>query len=285
MARAGRPPAYVGVSGVISPAQQDELLDLTLESGLAAHRRLLLGVKAVHKTQFLGVPNKYGADWYPIGAQAFTDALRPVWPRVDGVAGWGVAQVYLDVEHVGDPDYRTKFMNKILFRGRPWLAGIQFDMLPWHIDATMYAFLADLKEASGLSLLVQCHGPAMTLLGPDGAAQELARMGEFVDYALFDASHGTGTRLDVERLHGFVDAAYSIAGLDRTGVAVAGGLNGATVREDLPRLLAQFPDLSWDAEGALHPVAFAAGGVMVERPLDFALVRDYLSASAHVLTG
>ncbi len=55
---------YVGVRGVVGVGQQLALSGSTSSSGLAAHRLLLLGVKATHKTQWLDVPNKYGA-WFP----------------------------------------------------------------------------------------------------------------------------------------------------------------------------------------------------------------------------
>ena len=60
--------SYVGVSGVTSPDTERELESINLKSGLAEKGRLLaLGVKAVHKTQYLDIENKYGTEWYPVG--------------------------------------------------------------------------------------------------------------------------------------------------------------------------------------------------------------------------
>ena len=102
-----------------------------------------------------------------------------------------------------------------------------------------------------MDILLQCHGPAMTELGPNGAADRLARLAAAggLDYVLFDASHGTGTRTDATELMAFVHAAYAHGGLDMVGVAVARGLGARAVGEDLPALLDRFPGLSWDAEG------------------------------------
>jgi hypothetical protein len=109
-----RPPPYVGVSGVITPGQQEELEQLAVTSGLTGRRILLLGVKAVHKTQFLDVENKYGPEWYPVGADAFTAALEP---RPEPGGTLAVAQLYLDVDHVADAAYRDAFMARV--RARP----------------------------------------------------------------------------------------------------------------------------------------------------------------------
>lgn len=62
---------YVGVSGVVSPRQQSELEQMFVDSGLrSTGRRLQLGVKAVHKTQYLDTINKFGEAWYPTEATA-----------------------------------------------------------------------------------------------------------------------------------------------------------------------------------------------------------------------
>lgn len=272
-----RPTPYVGVSGVVSPAQQADLMRVCEEVGFPNGRRLLLGVKATHKTQVLDVSNKYGDAWYPSGPAAFTEAIDPT---MDPARQWPVAQVYLDVDHVGDAGYRAHFLDRLLTRGAPWLAGLQFDMLPWHDSPDMAQFLSWLRDTTGLPILLQCHGPAMHLLGPDGAARAVGRLAGAVEFVLFDASHGTGKRLDVDRLSEFVDAAYSHTPLDGVGVAVAGGLSPTTVTEDLPVLVARFPDLSWDAEGSLHPASPSGG-----RPLDIDMARGYLSASTALLTG
>ena len=270
-----RPVPYVGVSGVVSPAQQALLTGMCTEVGFPDIRRLLLGVKATHKTQWDSIENKYGQSWYPVGVQGFTDAIDP---HVAPHQQWPVVQVYLDVDHVGEASYREAFMERLLTRGSAWLAGIQFDMLPWHDNLEIESFLWWLRETTGLPVLLQCHGPAMELLGPDGAARRLGELADVIDFVLFDASHGTGKRLDVDRLDTFVNAAYSHTALDQVGVAVAGGLSPTTVTEDLSALVAKYPDLSWDAEGSLHPVTSEGS-----RPLDMATVRGYLSASTIML--
>lgn len=267
---------YVGVSGVVSPEMQQYIEHEHIKSGLAFRDRLLvLGVKAVHKTQFLDVENKYGTDWYPVGADTFRGALRHEFPSP---VAKGVAQVYLDVDHVADADYRETFVRRIVERGQPWLQGLQFDRLPWHDNNDTLSFLEDVKESTGLEVFLQAHGPAMAELGPRGIAPRLGSAAAALDYLLFDASHGTGTRLDVEALRPFIDEAYQDFDTEHLGIAIAGGLNADVVREELPALVEQYPDLSWDAESQLHPENEAG-----RRPLDPETVAAYLRASADIL--
>lgn len=271
-----RPRPYVGVSGIVSPHIQAEVQAAAREVELEKKGRLLaLGVKAVHKTQFLDVPNKYGPQWYPVGADSFRGAMSAEAQDQDLLA---VAQVYLDVYHVGDPEYRKHFTAQIVERGQPWLQALQFDMLPWHSSPDMLTFLQETKEEFGLGILLQCHKDAMQELGPKGVVRRLGHVASFVNYLLFDASHGTGTRLDANSLDPFLEEAHSSTSLDTTGIAIAGGLDAASVREDLPELVSRYPDLSWDAEGRLHPVNERG-----ERPLNVQIARDYLHASTAVL--
>jgi hypothetical protein len=267
---------YVGVSGIVSPEVQAQLEGIAVESGLHEKGRLLaLGVKAVHKTQFLDIENKYGKEWYPVGEDAFKHALRHDNPNTDTIA---VAQTYLDVEHVDSKDYRDKFLQRIVERGRPWLQAVQFDMLPWHANYETLEWLEKVKEQN-VEVFLQAHKNAMEELGPRGVIRRLGRHAHLIDYLLFDSSHGTGQRLDVSALKPFVAEAYSSLDVSHTGIALAGGLHGAVVREDLPELVAQFPNLSWDAEGQLHPARQDG-----KRPLDLAVTEDYLRASSEILT-
>ncbi len=284
-----RPRPYVGVSGVVTyeniqpsglavRVPQQLFVEARAEkAGLYATDRLLaLGVKATHKTQFQDRENKYGREWYPVGEQEFAGALdiKDKHPHT-----LGVAQTYLDIHHVADAGYRKRFMRRIAERGRSWLQAVQFDMLPWDDNDDMFDFLDKLRtNHPNLQVLLQCHGPAMEQLGEKGVAQKLGRHAHLLNYVLFDSSHGTGTHMDARRLGGFLYEAYASEPLDRVGFAVAGGLNAQNISEDLPALLAKYPDLSWDAEGQLHPLNNAG-----KRPLQLDAVEEYLRASVGVI--
>ena len=267
---------YVGVSGVVSCEVQASLENIAIGSGLHEKGRLLaLGVKAVHKTQFLDIENKYGKEWYPVGEKAFSSALRHDNPNTNTIA---VAQTYLDVEHVDNAEYRKAFVARINERGTPWLQAIQFDMLPWHTNTDTLNFLEDIKDTYDLQILLQAHKEAMSDLGPTGVVKRLGAYAASLDYILFDASHGTGERLNTSALAPFIAEAYDKIDLSHTGIAIAGGLNDHVVREDLPPLINKYPDLSWDAEGQLHPVQVSG-----KRPLDMRITTDYLQASSDIL--
>jgi len=266
---------YIGVSGVVSPEMQSSLEEIANTVGIHEKGRLLaLGVKAVHKTQFLDIENKYGADWYPVGEESFKHALRHDNPNPNTIA---VAQAYLDVEYVGNKDYREMFLKRIVERGRPWLQAIQFDMLPWDTNNETLDFLEKVKEQN-VEVFLQVHKNAMESLGPNGVIRRLGHYTNLIDYLLFDSSHGTGKRLDSSILSPFIATAYDSLDLSKTGIALAGGLNGQVVREDLPRLIEQYPNLSWDAEGQLHPM-----NKDCKRPLDLGVTEDYLRASSEIL--
>lgn len=266
---------YVGVSGVTSPEVQEILEHSAAEIGLHTQRRLLaLGVKAVHKTQFLDIENKYGKEWYPVGEQAFNSSLRHDNENHDTIA---VAQAYFDLEYVDDKNYRNTFLDRIIHRGRPWLQAIQFDMLPWHANSEIPEFLETVKSHD-IEVFLQAHKYAMDELGPQGVARRLGSCAHILDYVLFDASHGTGKRLDTVALQPFIEEAYSTFDSTQTGIAIAGGLNATNVRDDLPDLIARYPQLSWDAEGQLHPVNRDG-----KRPLDLMVAKDYLRASSEIL--
>lgn len=259
--------AYVGVSGVTRGYQCTVINAIADSIGLVDDRDLLLGVKATHKTLMLGTKNKYGADWYPVG-----DSIGRVPRACTGMPSWvkPVAQVFM--EDPADKGYRDEFTGRLVDRCGPGMYGIQYDLLPWHephLTDDLSEYLADVHD-SGYAVYLQVHAPAMAL-GAAVAARRFAAYAPYVDHVLFDSSHGTGQRLDAARLREFLDAFSGV----NVGLGVAGGLGPDVPLADL---LADYPHLSWDAEGNLHPPRPDGS-----RRLDLGLVEDYLRASAHTL--
>lgn len=281
-----RPLPYVGISGVSESRPYDIgshetqfwLLDQFVCAGLDSdgnphERQPLFGVKATHKTQYLDIENKYGREWYPVGEEEFALALKHH-------RGLHVAQLYMDPELTYDSEYRDEFVKQICRRGKKWLDTLQFDMLPWHEDDAMLPFLERVKQETGHAIILQAHGESMRQLGPDGVAQKLGRYAHALDYILFDASHGKGVRMESQALMPFLDAGYGSTELADVGFGVAGGLCAEVVRDDLPALLENYKDLSWDAEGKLH------GTYEDGTPgLDWTAAKQYLQASNDVLEG
>ncbi len=271
---------YVGISGVVNQEQQDELEQIHGEVGLADKRVLQFGVKATHKPQYLGIENRYGREWYPVGDE-IVDVLRY------SPNSTGVAQVCFDSERVHDAAYREEFLWRALgSTTHRWLTGLQFDMMPdWVGDSCATSetiengvyYLED--SAKDLTITLQCQGEIMKRHSPAQIAEALATQAlRPIDYVLFDASCGRGVRMNADALLPYVEAIHAHSGLEHLQVAVGGGLNGEVVRAELPKITKYFPDVSWDAEGQLHP-ANSDG----KRPLDMRMCRDYIEASADVV--
>lgn len=264
---------YVGVSGVVNPEQQAELHEYAANFlNNRVDTMLFLGAKAVHKTQWLDVENKYGSAWYPVGEQSFSDLMTP--------GSDATAQMYLEPEVLAaDPRYGTEFIRRIKRRGRNWLNIVQFDLLPFQQGPEALGYLIheakrqqDLQE---YQVIVQCHAAAMSE-GPKAALEKLKRLSpDEIDWVLFDASHGKGLELNPDALKPFLEAAFSDNDMAHVGIGVAGGLDAGVVERRLPSLLAEFPQISWDAEGRLHQTA--------DGSLDMAAARAYLQASADVI--
>ena len=282
-----RPLPYIGISGVNNlkhntnpenTSMQYWLMDQFVWAGLddESHqnqRQLLLGVKAVHKTQYLDVENKYGREWYPVGADEFESSLDS-----GGIEALRTAQIYFDADHVADADYRNEFIKRICSRGYKWLNALQFDLLPWHDNDTLLPFLEEVKQTTGHTIILQAHGESMQKLTPDGTIRKLGRYAQFLDYVLFDASHGKGLKLDTHSLLPFLDAAYGSTELANVGFGVAGGLSADIVQDELPKLLEKHGDISWDAEGRLHKQC--EDGTY---EFDWAAAKQYLQASDAIL--
>jgi hypothetical protein len=267
-----RPEPYVGVSGVVSLEQQD-VLRSQAEPLLQTRHRLALGVKAVHKTQWLDIENRFGRDWYPVGSDIVTSVAKR-----KGDSDFLVAQMFLDTNEANRlqvEDYEASFVRKLMGRTAGWLSAVQFDLLPWHRIDYSPLFEEMKAKREGLEILLQCQGPIMKELGPGGSLKALDRYKGLVDHVLFDASHGTGEEMNVDALKPFVEEA---AARDWLGVGVAGGLNGERVERHIPELIEFFPGLSLDAEGQLHINSDRSG-----HQLNLQATGDYLLSAAAVV--
>lgn len=268
-----RPKPYVGVSGVVNPEQQAVLRRAALPLEKVG-RSLAIGVKAVRKTQWHDTENKYGAEWYPVG-EAISGCVVASDDRE-----LRVAQIFLDQKEArqcSEENYEKCFIDKLLGRAGLSLNGIQFDMLPWDSEWHGGVLGHIRKSQPDYKIILQAHKAQMEQHGPSELIDRLKpyACNGLVDYVLFDASHGTGTELDIETLKRFVDEAYTRTNL---GVGIAGGLDAGVVARQLPAILKNYPDLSFDAEGKLH-----INPDDDDRSLNLCTARDYLLASAEAI--
>lgn len=271
-------PEYVGISGVVR-GEDRRLRELYEATSLLGKRVLQLGVKATHKSQYLGIDTRYGSSWFPVGDE-IDEAVHETSYGITGVA-----QVVMDADQLSSERYRRLFMPLALGRAsNRWLTGVQFDMLTWYDEPNA---LRDIVEHGvrlldrpdeTLTVTLQCQGEIMNRHTPQQIVRRLGELADIVDYVLFDGSCGRGVRMDSYALLPYLEAVRSTDALNDMGIAVAGGLNAEVAREVLPGLLQHFPDLSWDAEGQLHPMSPSG-----DRPLDLTLCKTYLEACADVV--
>ncbi len=256
---------YVGVSGVVDRTQQEYLTKFSRENGLfELGRDLLLGVKATYKTQELDIENKYGSEWYPVGREICA-SIRDPRPNV-----LPVLQIFLDHSKKVDWDYTYKFTHRLLHRASRWAKGIQYDMFPWDLPEAKRYFSTVKEQYPYLRIILQCHKEQMGRHTPKELQRTIGKIG-LADYVLFDASHGTGAQLDAQKLSGYVlEMSQSQLGLK---IGVAGGLDAETL-DSIQPILAEYPDLSWDAEARLH-----AGNADGSSKLNLAKTAQYLASS------
>lgn len=269
-----RPRPYIGVSGIASPEKQTQTITAFESLGLTAKRGLLLGVKALHKCQWLDQPWKRDDQWDVVGEAAFRSALN------SDSRSLNIAQAYFDKNLVGDKRYRDAFLNSIYERGKPWIDGIQYDCLPWHENPDMLRFLHETKgRHPGTKVLLQCWKDTLERYSPKQLARLLGQHAEALDYLLFDTSHGKGEPFNPEYLIPYIEEAYANESLGTVGISLAGGIGNQESIEKVRTIIEEFPDTSYDAESNLHPRQ--ADGSM---PLDIETVRKYFDYSADALS-
>lgn len=269
-----RAESYIGVSGIASCEKQASIIEAFEQLGFSPQRTLMLGVKALHKCQWLDQPWKRDDEWDVVGEEAFKNAL------CDDQKSLNIAQAYFDRNLVGDPAYRDAFLKRIYERGEGWINGIQYDMLPWHENPDTLRFLHQTKERyPDTKVILQCWKGTLERYDPKQLVRVLAQHAEALDYVLFDVSHGMGRPIETEGLLPYVEATYDSDDLRTVGVSLAGGLGGEQSMDEIKKVLALFPDISWDAESKLHPRQ--QDGSM---PLDIPSVKHYFELSAKALT-
>ncbi len=258
--------------------KQIPIEETAVDSGLTERRLLMEAVKVSHKTQMLDKPNTYGYEWYPVGDELKRSMYVSNFIPKERVLR--IAQVTFLGSLVTNAAYRQKFISRIRERGAGWMDGMQFDRLPIDSDPTLIDDLARLREQDGLVVVLQCHRPIMENLQARGTVEKLgefARAGA-MDYVLFDMSEGKGRMLIPDEMRPFLEEAFSSDDLGSVGIGVAGGLDGERVRTIFPVLLAEYPDIFWDAESRLHDE-----GPVGNWFLDLDKAEDYLIASSEVL--
>lgn len=228
---------YVGVTGYTSASQVEHSLKFVPEDSV---RKLMVGVLVSSKT-LEGLTNSYKHRYPPIGTvkDIFLDD-----PRCLNLIHYNtkdapnlVSQVLKLAELAGDNCHGFQF--NIRWPDIDHLAEIRHQ-LPNHQIVVQIG-------SGALRAFVNENDP----LGPMLMREKLSQYADrgVIDYMLFDPSGGTGrpfnpdTAVRMLQPYQGQELAY--------GLGVAGGLSAATIDLLLP-VVAEFPRVSWDAEGRLR---------------------------------
>ncbi|MEA2562222.1 MAG: hypothetical protein QOH06_3726 [Acidobacteriota bacterium] len=239
---------YLGITGFTSAAQVREALALVPP---ASRRLLMVGVLASRRT-CAGLPER-------------SPRRLPAVNEIPGIFPDHPLAVNLVHYYTDEPATIGRQLSGLARRCGPNLHGFQINgVWPSRQD------LEEVRsERPGLRIVIQME--AGMLAGPledaVGRAREIAGL---ADDLLLDASGGQGRPLDPAALLPFLRA-LADTGL---GLGVAGGLSASNLQL-LEPLLAEFPDLSFDAETCLRDE---------EDWLDLARVREYVRAGLRLVS-
>jgi len=258
MSNIERPEPYVGVSGVGHYDDHHEIIEMASELGcLMDSHFVMIGVQATGKSQVQDIENSRGRAWHPVGEELATAAVY------DDTT---LTRPY--VHCFFEDDELEIGLENVLRRSTYYLKGLQLNKLPW-MDNDYRPVIHQLKDQQpDVAIVLQAHREILEWYAPHEVVRRLGTLA--VDYVLFDTSEGAGRLMDPERLRGYVDDLYQ-SHLP-IGAVVAGGLEADNLEEYLGPLLAEFDDLSCDAEGRLR------SGPEGRSFLDLDKVRNYLTA-------
>jgi len=258
---------YVGITGFTQRSQIEAMLRHLTTLPLGADRRLMIGV-LVSDRSLDGLVLK--SDWvhkYPKTTEP-NDIFIPD-PRLLNLVHFNTRDPLLLADQL-----------KRAIDMLPGLDGFQLNMA-WPDPYVLESFTT---EHPDLVMVLQIGRRAMEIVGctpeaPTQVAGLVDRMQQYegsIHYYLLDRSGGMGIPFDpavVPETLKVLQAELFEQQLDGLWPGIAGGLSAHNLASQLADLLVAFPNLSWDAEGALHTPA----------GLDLELCRRYLAASTHLL--
>lgn len=190
-------------------------------------------------------------------------------PRKETIASIFRSPKVMNCLHYADYEMidLTVNLEKAIEWGGGGINAVQLDMAWPDLDAIEAAVFHAGKE---LEVILQVGSRAIEEAGddPDKVARKVERYAHFIDFVLLDKSSGKGVPMDAEALAPFVRTLKQAC--PDLGIAVAGGLGPDTINLVKP-LVAEFPDLSIDAQGKLRPSGSAID------PIDWEMARMYLA--------
>lgn len=250
---------YIAITDVNSADLARELLDVFTANLAPESKRLFApGVMVSYKT-LNNIPTKW----------------KDVWPAVGQIGSILIGNRWMmNTIHYADYDGGNDLLQcleKATKFGGPNLDALQLDMI-WPSPYEVAGYRWHHPE---IKVILQVGEKALERVsGPEEAVAKLKEYGRAIDYVLFDKSMGRGLGMDAEGLRPYLRAVRDSV-MD-VGLAVAGGLGPNTLYLVEP-LVAEFPDLSIDAQGQLRP----SGNAM--DPIDRGMAKEYLEKAIKLL--
>ena len=244
---------YIGITDFINASQAEQMLEVFARGGAERiGRRLMVGVMMSYKT-LNNLPTKWAAAFPP------KESVRDI---------FGAHPLSFNVLHYADYDTVdvAESIELATTFGGPNIHAIQLDMI-WPDPDTVKKYR---DRHPWIQVIIQGNVKAMTAVGDDPAAfaARLKTYGDAIDYILLDKSMGKGLGMDALGLLPF--ARVIAEQISDIGLAAAGGLGPDTLHL-LEPLIAEFPNLSIDAQGKLRPSGNALD------PIDWDMASRYLT--------
>jgi hypothetical protein len=234
---------YISVSGVEAP-RHIEAIERFGVRHCPPSPALLIGVQASEKTQYHKIENSRGPNWHPVGDTIWRLFQSAPTRRV---AGRIIHYSFADTNQPRDIERLTcELLDRTPDDAQ--VDGFQFNNLAWNMHN--FAPLVEKTRARvfGDYIIAQLSKSILELADPIELAQRLADSG--VSHALLDSSGGVGRPFDESQYILFIESLREHA--PHVGIGVAGGLGPDDAIAPYQKLLASYPFLSCDAEGALR---------------------------------
>ncbi len=246
--------SYVGVTGFMNQKEVGIALDALMSSKTAhAAPLLMVGVLASSKT-LAGLTNKWPGRY----------------PRVEEIHKIFLSdRRALNLIHYASDDRETLAdqLDMLVKLGGLFFEGFQLNVV-WPKPQSLEKARRECDR-----IVLQLGSQALAEIGndPKAASERLLSYGDLITDILIDGSGGKGVPLDAQTGLGYLRAIKERH--PDLGLGIAGGLEASTL-DLLKPIVAEFPDVSIDAEGRLR------SGDESDR-LDLQKMNDYLRKAYH----
>jgi len=257
---------YIGICDFTNFGQVQEMLEVfqaNLPDGM--NRKLMVGVMMSHKTLH-DIPSKW-ADIFPkkrdvasiFDSEATLNCLHFVVNEEDSHELWRDMAIALN-PHCG-----------------LYIHAIQLDRAIWPDPGQIANGVHTARYDDLIEVILQINGSALDEVGnqPSELVEKLRDYETVIQRVLLDKSMGRGLPLNPEELAPYIRAIMQ--DLPWLKVSIAGGLGPDTLDAIKP-LVAEFPDLSIDAQSKLRP----SGNAM--DPIDWEMAKTYLVKALEIFT-